>query len=122
MQSENGSYYYSQARGILQQWTAAHMTARTRLRELREKLKPLQLPEPTPVHGQRLYFELPAPPVFLISEKSLRDNWLHYLSWEEKNPLEFELQSEAGRKDYASRLRGVYRRAVVPMRFYGEVW
>jgi cleavage stimulation factor subunit 3 len=98
------------------------MTAKSKLRELREHLKTLIPPEVTTIPGQRIRFEVPAPPIFSLQEKTLRDKWLHYLTWEEKNPLEFELQSDQGRKDYMTRMRGVYRRAVVPMRFYGEVW
>lgn len=107
---------------MLQEFSPSHMTARTKLRELREHLKSLMPPEPSVIPGQRPRFVLPAPPVFTISDKALRDHWLKYLSWEEKNQLDFELASEAGKKDFANRLRGVYRRSVVSMRFYGEVW
>lgn len=92
------------------------VTAKRTLRGLRDYLKPLISSEETTDPRNRLRFELPTPPVFSLQEKILRDNWLHYLTWEEKNPL--ELKSE----DYVARMLGVYRQAVVPLRFYGEVW
>jgi cleavage stimulation factor subunit 3 len=100
----------------------AHMTAKTNLRELREFLKLVMSPEPAVIPGQTPKFDLPVPPTFSITEKSYRDQWLRYLQWEEGNQLEFELASDTGRKEYITRVRGVYRRASVRMRFYGEVW
>lgn len=92
------------------------VAAKRTLGGLRDYLKLLISSEETTDPRNRPRFELPTPPVFSLQEKILRDNWLHYLTWEEKNPL--ELKSE----DYVARTLGVYRQAVVPMRFYGEVW
>jgi hypothetical protein len=45
-----------------------------------------------------------------------------YLLWEQGNPMEYELDSVDGKKKFIGRLKGVYRRAVVRMRFYSEMW
>jgi cleavage stimulation factor subunit 3 len=112
----------TQAGDLISEFSSAFETANSQLQELRAHLKSLILPEVTSVPSQRPRFELPAPPVFNLQEKALRDKWLHYLTWEEKNPLKLELQSDAGKKEYIARMQSVYRRAVIPMRFYGEVW
>jgi len=45
--------------------------------------------------------------------------WKNYLKWEESNPLELE---EKDRLTLIQRVQSVYRKAVIRMRFYGEIW
>jgi cleavage stimulation factor subunit 3 len=41
------------------------------------------------------------------------------LRWEESNPLEIDDQD---RNTFVTRVQGVYRKAVIRMRFFGEIW
>lgn len=116
------SNFLSKARKQLQLVVPLYTTARTVLRELRERLKAIIPPSPVPAGGQQLVLDLPRPPVFSMQERGMRDKWIKYLLWEEKNPLDLELNSEIGKKEYVNRMKGVYRRAVVKMRFYSEIW
>ncbi len=108
---------------MLQPLSESHMTAKSALKELKEYMKFLCPPETMPSPGQSASFNLPERPYFSKEQRATRDKWLHYLTWEEKNPLQFELQSvDGGGKEYSTRMRGVYRKALVKMRFYGEIW
>jgi cleavage stimulation factor subunit 3 len=107
---------------MLQPLTSSHMTAKAALRELKDFLKFICPPETMPSPRQPAAFNLPERPYFSKDQKALRDKWLFYLTWEEKNPLQLTLSSEGDMKEYTTRMRSVYRKAVVKMRFYGEVW
>jgi cleavage stimulation factor subunit 3 len=98
-----------------------YTTARSVLRELREFMKVIIPAAPTSSPNSILN-GLTTPPVFSKQERGLRDNWIKYLLWEQKNPLLLELNSEIGKKEYINRMKVVYRRAVVRMRFYSEIW
>ena len=53
------------------------------------------------------------------SDKSLVGRWRMYLKWEEGNPLEID------EKDYNLlhlRVQSIYRKALVRMRFFPEIW
>lgn len=101
-----------------------YQQAKTVLRELREHMKAIYPATllPAGMTPAALIQELPSPPVFSKQERALRDSWVKYLLWEQKNPLDMELNSEIGKKEYCSRMKGVYRRAVVRMRFFSEIW
>ena len=43
--------------------------------------------------------------------------WKQYLKWEEGNPLEIE-----DKNAFIVRMQGVYRKAIVRMRFFSEIW
>jgi cleavage stimulation factor subunit 3 len=45
--------------------------------------------------------------------------WKSYLRWEENNPLEID---EQDRNTFVTRVQGVFRKAVIRMRFFGEIW
>ena len=62
---------------------------------------------------------LPRVPTFAPGEKALVARWRAYLKWEETNPLEIEDKDIA---QLHSRLQSVYRKAIVRMRFYPEIW
>ncbi|KZT38712.1 hypothetical protein SISSUDRAFT_985867 [Sistotremastrum suecicum HHB10207 ss-3] len=106
---------------MLQSQLSSYTTAKLKLKELRDHLGPLY-PTLTAAPGHRVPFNLPSPPTFIPGEKNLRDRWLHYLNWEESNPLMLEIQTKEGGKEFVSRLKGIYKNAVVKMRFYGEIW
>jgi len=95
----------------------SHMQARTVLRQLQKHLGPLF--PPLPQSSSRPALFLPALPTFNPPERALVGAWKTYLRWEESNPLEIEEKDKA---TLTSRIQGVYRKAVVRMRFYGEIW
>ncbi|TDL17626.1 Suf-domain-containing protein [Rickenella mellea] len=104
------------AKKFLQDLTPSHMTARTNLRELRKHLAPL-FPPPPASNSTRPLLQLSKKPTFSNAERALVGSWRAYLKWEESNPLEIEDKGVLN-----ARLQGVYRKAVVKMRFYPEIW
>lgn len=62
---------------------------------------------------------LPPLPTFNASERTLVGKWKAYLKWEESNPLEIEEKDKAV---LIARLQNVYRKAVIRMRYYTEIW
>ena len=96
----------------------AHMQARTVLRQLQKHLGPL-LPPPPPSLTARPTIFLPSLPTFNQPERALVGAWKNYLKWEESNPLEIEEKDKA---TLVTRIQGVYRKALVRMRFYSEIW
>jgi cleavage stimulation factor subunit 3 len=59
----------------------------------------------------------PQKPTFTTEDRVLASAWRNYLKWEEGNPLGIE-----NSEDLTRRLRGVYRKAVVKMRYFIEMW
>ncbi|KZS90928.1 Suf-domain-containing protein [Sistotremastrum niveocremeum HHB9708] len=53
---------------------------------------------------------------------SLCHRWLCYLNWEEGNPLLFDLKTMEGEKEFVRRMKGVYKKAVLKLRFYEVIW
>lgn len=93
------------------------MQARTVLSTLQEHLTVLF--PPAPPSKFRTSISLPRPPTFNAGDKALVGRWRIYLKWEEGNPLEIEDKDKA---QLHLRLQGVYRKALVRMRFYSEIW
>jgi cleavage stimulation factor subunit 3 len=82
------------------------MVARSALREMRNLTSHLE------DHG------LPAPPDWSShADRRLVEDWKRYLAWEESNPL--ELQDAAA---LYQRVEFAYRKAMMHMRFYPEIW
>ncbi|RXW20199.1 hypothetical protein EST38_g5659 [Candolleomyces aberdarensis] len=80
--------------------------------------------KPLTSHLNALYpssqdFFLPSLPVFDAADRNLVGRWKAYLKWEESNPLEIEDQEKEALN---RRIQGVYRKAVIRMRFYPEIW
>lgn len=98
--------------------TPAHMQARAVLRQLQKHLAPL-FPSTPPSASNRPPLYLPALPTFNMAERALVGSWKTYLKWEESNPLEVEDKDKA---TLITRVQGVYRKAVIRMRFYSEIW
>ncbi|EKM58947.1 uncharacterized protein PHACADRAFT_249079 [Phanerochaete carnosa HHB-10118-sp] len=105
------------AKKLISDATPAHMQARTVLNTLQEHLIVLFPPPPPSKHRSSIW--LPRVPTFAAGEKALVARWRAYLKWEESNPLEIEEKDKA---QLHSRLQSVYRKAVVRMRFYPEIW
>jgi cleavage stimulation factor subunit 3 len=95
----------------------SYVQAKQVLRQLQTYLRPLNPPSP-PAHG-RLPLDLPPIPTFNPHERMLVGAWKNYLKWEESNPLELEDKDKA---TLITRIQGVYRKALIRMRFFGEIW
>lgn len=93
------------------------MQARSKLRELRKYLDQLFPPVPAPTSGERPPLDLPSKPTYTPSDRSMVGAWKQYLKWEESNPLEIE-----DKNAFNTRIQGVYRKAVIRMRFFSEIW
>ncbi|KAJ7174432.1 Suf-domain-containing protein [Mycena filopes] len=102
------------AKKFMSDLSPAHMQARTVLRQLTIHLNGLGMSS-----NQSSGIFLPAPATFSQQERQLISRWKAYLKWEEGNPLAIE------EKDTAlliSRIQMVYRKAVIRMRYYPEIW
>ena len=104
-----------QAKKLISDLTPSHMQARTVLTTLQEHLTVL-IP---PVPATKGSIWLPRVPNFSAGDKALVGRWRIYLKWEEGNPLEIEEKDKA---QLHTRLQGVYRKALVRMRFFSEIW
>lgn len=102
------------AKKFMTDLSPAYMQARATLRQLTNHLNGLYPPSSG---SSDLY--LPSKPKFDAAERSLVGKWKAYLKWEESNPLEIE---EKDKQTLITRLQGVYRKAVIRMRFYAEIW
>ncbi|KIY44838.1 TPR-like protein [Fistulina hepatica ATCC 64428] len=100
------------AKKFLADLNPSYVQAKSVLRQLTTHLSGLGLPRSDE-------FFLPTPPVFNEADRTLIGRWKNYLKWEEKNPLEIEDKDKA---QLITRLQGVYRRAVIRMRFFPEIW
>ncbi|KAH9065163.1 hypothetical protein EDB83DRAFT_2382211 [Lactarius deliciosus] len=106
------------AKKFLSDLSPSYMQARAVLRQLQRHLGPL-FPPPPPSTPSRPYLYLPPKPTFNAAERALVGAWKSYLRWEESNPLEID---EQDRNTFVTRVQGVYRKAVIRMRFFGEIW
>ncbi|KAF8164707.1 hypothetical protein B0H34DRAFT_793176 [Crassisporium funariophilum] len=102
------------AKKFMADLSPAHMQARTVLRQLVNHVGAIY-----PMHHDGGGIYLPALPTFNAAERALVGKWKAYLKWEESNPLEVE---EKDRAVLVTRIQGVYRKAVIRMRYYTEIW
>lgn len=94
------------------------MQARTVLNQLQEHLVVLFPPAPATKTGRPAIY-LPRTPVFNSPDKALVGRWRKYLKWEESNPLEIE---DKDKSQLHARIQSVYRKAIVRMRYFPEIW
>ncbi|KAE9411113.1 Suf-domain-containing protein [Gymnopus androsaceus JB14] len=107
------------AKKFMSELSPAYMQARSVWRDLTKHVVALYPPEvPLPANSKPDLF-LPAMPSFTVAERQLVGKWKAYLKWEESNPLMIE---EKDKKDLQNRIQLVYRKALVRMRFYPEIW
>jgi cleavage stimulation factor subunit 3 len=100
------------AKKFMADLSPAHMQARTVLHQLVNHVGAIYPPNTPEIF-------LPSLPRFDASERALVGKWKAYLKWEEGNPLEIE---EKDRATLITRIKGVYRKAVIRMRYYTEIW
>lgn len=98
--------------------TPSYMQARTVLRQLQKHMSYPLFPNPSQSSSSRPVLFLPAP-TFDHKDRPFAGAWKAYLKWEESNPLELEEKDKA---TLITRIQGVYRKAVIRMRFYSEIW
>lgn len=92
----------------------AHMQARAVLRGMDKHMKIL-----FPPHNAQQSLVLPRVPTFSQNERALVGAWKAYLKWEEGNPLELD---EKDKVVLIQRVQAVYRKAVIRMRYFAEIW
>ena len=112
------SIYCTQAKKFVADLQAAHMQARTVYNQLQEHLTVLFPPAP-PTKPGRTAIYLPRAPTFTSPDKALVGRWRKYLKWEESNPLETE---DKDKSQLHARIQSVYRKAIVRMRYFPEIW
>jgi cleavage stimulation factor subunit 3 len=100
------------AKKFMADLSPAHMQARTVLRQLVNHVGPLYA-----TNSSEMF--LPSLPRFDAAERALVGKWKVYLKWEESNPLELEDSQKA---TLITRILGVYRKALIRMRYYTEIW
>jgi len=61
----------------------------------------------------------PRVPTFTQSERTLVGAWKAYPKWEENNPLELD---EKDKSVLIQRVQAVYRKAMIRMRYFAEIW
>lgn len=96
----------------------SYMQARTVLRNLQRQVGMLFPPPPASASGRPSIY-LPPLPSFNPAERALVGAWKTYLRWEESNPLEIE---DKDKMVLISRVQSVYRKAMIRMRFFSEIW
>lgn len=112
------------AKKFMADLSPGHMQARTTLRQLLNHVTGLYPPSfnnsypPLPDRSNTDIF-LPQVPTFDLVERTLVGKWKTYLKWEESNPLEIE---DKDRAVFINRVQAVYRKAVIRMRWYSEIW
>ncbi|TFK64019.1 Suf-domain-containing protein [Pluteus cervinus] len=105
------------AKKFMADLSPAHMQARATLRQVVKHTADLYLPSTS--SGGRPDLYLPGPPTFDASDRALVGRWKAYLKLEESNPLELE---EKDKNTLITRIQGVYRKAVIRMRYFSEIW
>ncbi|CAK5277319.1 unnamed protein product [Mycena citricolor] len=97
------------AKKFMTDLSAAHTQARSVLRRLTEHLNGLIPP------SSGMYLPVPSQ----IQDRTFVGRWKAYLKWEESNPLMLEEKDQASLN---ARIKLAYRKAVVRMRYYPEIW
>ena len=106
----------SQAKKFLADLNPAYMTAKSSLRDLRKHVSVLFPPTPSS-SSSRATLYLPTKQTFSNSERSLVNAWKAYLKWEENDEVMVEDKAV-----HFQRMQGIYRKAVVRMRFHSQIW
>jgi hypothetical protein len=105
------------AKKFMSDLSPAHMQARAVLRGMDKHMKILFPPQSS--HNGQPPLVLPRVPTFSPNERALVGAWKAYLKWEEGNPLELD---EKDKTILIQRVQAVYRKAVIRMRYFAEVW
>ncbi|KAJ3341063.1 mRNA 3'-end-processing protein rna14 [Gonapodya sp. JEL0774] len=96
------------AKKFLGDKSPAYMNARTALKELRTLMEPIEKVQKT---------WLPRPPQWTDKEVQVLDAWRRYIAWERSDPLKLGEKAPV-----ASRVIYAYKRCLLMMRFYPQMW
>ena len=105
-----------QAKKFMSDLSPSQITAKTVLRELRRRTASLYPPQASS-STTRPSLQLPQRPIYSSADRQLVGAWKLYLKWEESNPLDLEDKAAL-----ISRLQVIYRKAMIRMRFFSEIW
>ncbi|KAH0586846.1 mRNA 3'-end-processing protein RNA14 [Termitomyces sp. J132] len=106
------------AKKFMSDLSPGYIQARTTFRQIINHMGMTILSSPS-VSSTRPELVLPALPTFNTSERTLVGKWKSYLKWEETNPLMLE---EKDKSVLVSRIQSIYRKALIRMRYYPEIW
>ncbi|KAF9487681.1 Suf-domain-containing protein [Pleurotus eryngii] len=106
------------AKKFMADLSPSHIQARTVLKQLQKHLEPLFPPLATSPSPRRPLY-LPSPPSFSLPDRALVGAWKAYLKWEGSNPLAIK---EKDKVSLITRIQSVYRKVVIRMRYYSEIW
>ncbi|KAL0579473.1 mRNA 3'-end-processing protein rna14 [Marasmius crinis-equi] len=119
LESFENSLNRTTAKKFMQDLSPAYIQAKSSLRELVRLTAPI-CPSSIPLPpGQLPDLFLPTVPSFTSRERQNVGRWKAYLKWEQSNPLELE---EKDRATLVTRIQMAYRKAVISMRYYPELW
>ncbi|KAI0711702.1 hypothetical protein C8Q76DRAFT_623595 [Earliella scabrosa] len=79
----------------------------------------LSLWSPPPTSSTEPDISFPVLPIHDQQSQGLVKRWRQYLLWEESDPLEL---GQISQQAYLDRVRHAYRKAMVRMRYYPEIW
>lgn len=107
------------AKKFLADRSAAYMTARTAFREMRNFTDNLHRPiiPRVPCWAVAPSLSPLVTPLTIVRDRHHVEAWKKYLRWEENNPLQLE-----DTQTLQSRVLMAYRKAVMHLRFYPELW
>lgn len=107
------------AKKFMADLSPGYVQARTALRQLTSQYMPGLFPSAGPGSVGRPSLFLPSVPDFDASDRQLVGKWKSYLKWEMENPLAIEDKDKA---ILNTRIQLMYRKAVIRMRFFPEIW
>ncbi|KAK1224668.1 mRNA 3'-end-processing protein rna14 [Marasmius sp. AFHP31] len=107
------------AKKLMQDLSPGYIQAKSVLRELIKYTNPLYPPATPLQSGEIPDLFLPIKPSFSAQERQMVGKWKAYLKWEEENPLELEAKDKG---TLIARVQSAYRKAIIRMRFYPEIW
>ncbi|KAL0572097.1 mRNA 3'-end-processing protein rna14 [Marasmius crinis-equi] len=107
------------AKKFMQDLSPAYVQAKISLRELVKLTDPI-CPSSIPLPPGRLPdLSFPTTPSFTSRDRQTVGRWKAYLIWEQSDPL--KLQENDG-ATLVTRIQMAYRKAVISMRYYPELW
>jgi cleavage stimulation factor subunit 3 len=111
------------AKKFLGDRSAAYMTARSVLREMRPLTDSLQRPvlPRVPCWAIAPSLDPVVTPMTIVRDRHGVELWKKYLKWEEGDPLQLN-NDDGDEKAYQTRVLMAYRKASMHMRFYPEIW
>ncbi|KAG6875136.1 hypothetical protein C0992_005078 [Termitomyces sp. T32_za158] len=108
----------TKAREVIENLWPVYIRALRTFRQLSNHTGAL-IPTPAPTPLERPELVLPALPILDAAERCLLARWKAYLKWEESDPLELDKRDQSA--TLVSRIRHVYRKALIRMWYHDEI-